>query len=81
MHQFQLLLLPFIMGFFHHSFQRRNDQRQRCTQFMAHIGKETEFHLIDFFIPLRFTFHLLYPELIAFTAQHSIAGQKQCAYQ
>ena len=48
---------------------------------MAHIGKETEFHLIDFFIPLRFTFHLLYPELIAFTAQHSIAGEKQCAYQ
>ena len=45
MNHLQLSAFTFISFFSDHTNQRRNNQGERCTEFVAHIGKEVEFEL------------------------------------
>ena len=76
-HQLQTCTLQFISRFFQHAFQRRNNQSERCTQFVADVREETEFHIIDFFILRHLIFYLLKMKLLTFTFQHPVTRQEK----
>ena len=80
-HQLQTCTLQFIGCFFQHTLQRRNNQCKWCTQFMADVREETEFHIIDFFVLRHLAFYLLKMKLLTFTFQHPVACQKKHDHQ
>ena len=66
MNHLQLPAFTFISFFPNHINQRRDNQGERCTEFVAHIGEEVEFEFVQLlglldtvFLALEFEFYTL----------------------
>ena len=66
MNHLQLSAFTFISFFSDHTNQRRDNQGERCTEFVAHIGEEVEFEFVQLlglldtvFLALEFEFYTL----------------------